>query len=100
SLLLLLLSAFVGCGGGPEPIRFGEDACDNCRMIISDRHFGGELVTGKGKAFKFDDLSCLWQYKTRHKLSDDLLTAQLVIDYNNPGVLMDAAGACFLQSPA
>ncbi len=100
AVLLLVLSAFAGCGGGPEPIRFGEDACDNCRMIISDRHFGAELVTRKGKAYKFDDISCLWKYKTRHNISDDALSAQLVIAYNKPGTLIDADAACFLQSPA
>lgn len=100
-LFFTFLSPFLNsCGGGPQPIRFGEDACDNCRMVISDQRFGAELVTDKGKVFKFDDINCFWKYKQRQQLAAADLSFQLVIDYNQPGKLIDASTACILRSDA
>jgi len=99
-LFTYLLPLLTSCGGGPQPIRFGEDACDNCRMIISDPRFGAQLVTNKGKAFKFDDISCFWKYKNQQRLSDNDLSHQLVIDYNQPKKLIEVNNACILKSDA
>lgn len=41
--LLLLLSALVlgSCArSGPQPIRWGQDNCDMCKMTLMDQHFG------------------------------------------------------------
>lgn len=99
-VILFVLPVLVSCGGGPQPIKFGKDACDNCRMIISDPRFGAEMVTVKGKAYKFDDINCFWKFKKSKEINDAELTFQLVIDYNKPGALIDAANACILQSDA
>lgn len=104
---LIVLTAFIlvypilnSCGGGPQPIRFGEDACDNCRMVISDKRFGAELVTAKGKVFKFDDINCFWKYKQRQKMTEADLSFQMVVAYNQPGQLIEATTACILRSDA
>ncbi|MCC7233550.1 MAG: nitrous oxide reductase accessory protein NosL [Bacteroidia bacterium] len=47
------------CSSGPEPLKTGSDPCAHCKMIISDPRFGAELITSKGKVFKFDDIVCL-----------------------------------------
>ena len=47
------------CSTQPQPIQIEKDNCDFCKMSISDARFGGELVTAKGKAYKFDDMRCL-----------------------------------------
>lgn len=60
--LLLPLSCTLGmtaCHEGPQPIRVGKDACSFCKMGVVDQHFGAELITQKGKVYKFDDLSCM-----------------------------------------
>lgn len=57
SVFFLLLT--LGCEVKPESIKFGEDHCINCKMKIVDPKFGGELVTTKGKIFKFDALECM-----------------------------------------
>ncbi|MDX1911017.1 MAG: hypothetical protein SFV22_06010, partial [Saprospiraceae bacterium] len=49
----------VACSTGPEPIRYGQDNCHACKMTLTDRRFGAEIVTKKGKVYKFDDLNCL-----------------------------------------
>jgi copper chaperone NosL len=58
--LALLLGA--GCGSpetGPVPIAYGEDACDVCRMIISERNFAAQARFGPDRVEKFDDIGCL-----------------------------------------
>jgi copper chaperone NosL len=40
-------------------IHFGEDACAECKMIISDETFAAELQTRTEEPLLFDDLGCL-----------------------------------------
>jgi copper chaperone NosL len=47
----------------PPTIRFGEEACDACRMIIGDEQFAAALVTPTGDALKFDDIGCLVEHE-------------------------------------
>ena len=56
---LLLLA---GCGreeNGPVPIAYDEDACDLCRMFISEAPFAAEARFGPDKIEKYDDVGCL-----------------------------------------
>ena len=63
-LLVLSASALSACttNDNPVAINYNTDACDNCKMTIVDNKFGCEFKTEKGKAFKFDDLSCMIAY--------------------------------------
>ena len=64
ALLIVVLS---GCGPkGPEPIAYNSDKCDHCRMSIADPRFAAEMMTVKGRVYKFDDLSCLISYMGEH----------------------------------
>jgi copper chaperone NosL len=59
-----MLAACQGEGPNrPPTVRFGEEACDSCRMIISDERFAAALVTAAGDAFKFDDVGCLFEHQ-------------------------------------
>lgn len=60
--LALALGCVYCCGGGtPEPVAIvlDEDACDRCRMAISERRYAAQLVTREGRIERFDDLGCL-----------------------------------------
>jgi len=46
----------------PGNIHYGVDACSHCQMIISDSRFASELITSKGKVYKFDSVECLAGY--------------------------------------
>lgn len=59
---VVLFLIAVGCKVKPEPIVFGEDHCSYCKMSIADPKFGAELVTDKGKIYKFDAMECLVPY--------------------------------------
>jgi copper chaperone NosL len=57
SVLLILM--FTGCSSGPQPMKYGVDNCNHCKMKIVDHTSGAEIITAKGKVYKFDDLVCL-----------------------------------------
>jgi copper chaperone NosL len=60
AISLLALVLFSSCSSsGPEKINLNKDDCHNCKMSISDKRFACEIVTEKGRAYKFDDITCL-----------------------------------------
>ena len=87
----------VGCIAKPVAIQYGKDACDFCRMTIMDPAFGGEIITRKGKVYKFDGTECMVNFYKAHLASANDLPTILVADYSNPGRLMDAKQVVFLQ---
>lgn len=58
----ILILFFSSCQSGPQPIKIGVDNCAFCKMTISDNRFGGEIISKKGKIFKFDDMHCLFSF--------------------------------------
>ena len=82
---------------GPEPISFGSDNCANCGMVASDAKFGGELITRKGKVFKFDSVECLAGFLDKKGTGDEVASLW-VIDFAHPTQLIDATRAFYLQS--
>jgi copper chaperone NosL len=82
--------------GGPVPIAYDRDACDFCRMQISDPRYGGEAITRTGKVLKFDSIECLASYYTG--LADRASVRSLwVSDYQRPGTLIPATDARFVH---
>lgn len=51
---------------GPSPIQYNKDACDFCKMTISESRFATELITSKGRVYKFDDMACMLAYGEEH----------------------------------
>lgn len=97
-ILPFLVLGITACKRQFEPINYGREACTYCKMTIMDKHFSAEILTGKGRAIKFDDLGCLLQYiKDEHFTDDDARI--FVADYNNPdGEFLDARNAIYIQS--
>ena len=62
TIILLIGLAMLGCSAKPEPLVFGKDACYTCKMTLVDSKYGAELVTQKGKIYKFDDLNCMLNF--------------------------------------
>ena len=63
-LWILPLVTMMSCSpDGPEPIVLHKDTCAYCKMNISEGHFAAELITKKGRVFKFDDISCLIEFR-------------------------------------
>lgn len=99
-LPLLLLSAIliISCAVEPEPIAYGTDACHHCKMTLVDKKFGAELVTTKGKVYKFDDVNCMITFYQSGEVPTDNFAYKLVVDYSKPAKLIDASNAFYLKS--
>lgn len=96
--LILLVLTLTSCQVEKEDINFGKDDCEHCRMRIVDTRFGAEIVTTKGKVFKFDDVNCMVRYIKDNKVDEKTLAFTLVVDYGNPKQLIDAKTARYLRS--
>ncbi|WP_163377764.1 nitrous oxide reductase accessory protein NosL [Cyclobacterium sp. SYSU L10401] len=87
AVALLLFPVFLSaCSTDPEPIAFGKDHCGYCKMTIADTRFGGELVTTKGKVYKFDAMECLLPYMNESKEQE--YAHILGVAYDDPGNLL------------
>lgn len=100
-LFLLFISALPiisACGNDPEPINFGEDNCAHCKMMITDEKYGAELVTDKGKIYKYDSIECLLEQLHNNTFRDAQIGSMWVIDFSNPRTLIDAKSAYYTQN--
>lgn len=97
--ILVTSHLFLSCTVEPEPLQYGVDACHTCKMKLMDKKFGAELVTQKGKVFKFDDVNCMMTYYHSGENDTSDFTYKLVTDFSDPGKLIDAADAFYLKSP-
>jgi len=85
-------------GGGPQPIRYGQDNCDFCKMGIADKRFGAEILTSKGKTYKFDDFHCLLGFLDSKALATKEIADVYIIDFSGDGQWMKADEGHFLKS--
>ena len=97
-LVLVALAAvvLVACSGGdqPRPIAYDEATCVYCHMAISDRRFGAQFVTTKGRVHSFDSIECLAAYALEHR---DDMRAAWVTDFARPGTMVRADTARFVR---
>lgn len=105
-LVLIFCLFFASCGvdDRPQPIRLGADDCIACQMTIVKGQFACEFITDKGKCFKFDDLSCLFNYIARNEIAEETILKIYVGDYQHPENLIDLKTATLvlgvgIQSP-
>jgi copper chaperone NosL len=96
TLFFLVSSLLFSCSVQPQPIAYGYDYCDYCRMTIVDQQHAAELVTVKGKAHKYDAIECMM--RDLKKWEPHEVALYLITDYARPGELTDAATATYLIS--
>ena len=66
-------------------------------MTIVDRQHAAELVTHKGKVYKFDAAECM--INSLSEMDPESIALFLVTDYSVPEQLIDAKTATFIISP-
>ncbi len=67
SIILLLSACQTGNNADAPPvIRYGEDACDECRMIVNEARFAAGLINSDFQTRRFDDIGCLLIYQKKH----------------------------------
>ncbi|MCD2424355.1 nitrous oxide reductase accessory protein NosL [Niabella pedocola] len=90
---------FSSCtSNSPQPVLLNKDACDFCKMTISDGRFVAELITRNGRIYKFDDMGCLLHYIKEN--GNGNTRKVYVADFKKNNVLTDATTAWFIQSEA
>ncbi|MFN8253773.1 MAG: nitrous oxide reductase accessory protein NosL [Ferruginibacter sp.] len=96
TILLLPVLLLGSCNAGPEAIKVGADNCSFCKMTISDAKYGGEIVTKKGKLFKFDDIHCLLEFKKGNLVEQAEIKDIYLVDFAGSHELVNAK-ECFLM---
>lgn len=96
---VVFIVALVGCSApGPTPINYGSDLCDYCDMTIADKAFGSELVTTKGKVFKFDSIECLAAAETVGDHAASGIDSRWVTDFHNAGTFLNTENALLVAT--
>jgi len=98
SIALASVLFLAGCNPKPEKIAFGKDNCAECKMTIMDPKFGGEIVTKKGKVYKFDDAHCIAVFLERRGVELNNIHQTLFTDYNNSNEFIKVKSVGFVVS--
>ena len=93
---ILTLLLVTSCKVEQEEINYGKDGCLFCSMTIVDNQHAAELVTAKGKVYKYDAIECLINDLKRRDSAE--IGMLFVNDYSNPGDLISAETATYLIS--
>src|SRR5688572_16019705 len=67
-------------------------------MTIMDPKFGAEIVTKKGKIYKFDDVHCVATFMERRGVEMSNIHHTLFVDYNNSDEFIKVKSAEFVVS--
>lgn len=102
-VMVVLTLLLAGCSQAteikPPTIRYGEDKCADCDMIINDERFAAaairEISAGDYESLLFDDIGDLVRYLTQHK--DQTFVASYVHDYDTKAWI-EAEKAVYVDS--
>lgn len=97
NVAILGLFMMLSCApDGPDPIALNKDACEHCKMTISNGQFAGEIITKKGRVYKFDDMFCVRDY--REENPDMELKATYIHYFLGDNELIPAESAFYVKS--
>jgi copper chaperone NosL len=100
SIAACILVFFMSCSTNPQPFNYGKDVCDFCKMGIADPKFGGEIITKKGKIYKFDDPICLSRFLQTGTVREENIARKLLINFEKQNDFIDLNNAYLLSSAA
>jgi len=95
---IIVCMLMIACSVEPQPLDYGIDACYTCKMTLMDPKFGAEIVTKKGKVYKFDDMNCMLSFHHSGIEPEENMAYRLVIDFANPETLIDATNSYYVKS--
>jgi len=98
AMVIAALLVMTACNPKAEKIAIGKDNCSECKMTIMDPKFGGELVTKKGKVYKFDDTHCIAAFLERRGIELSDIHKTLFVNYSNPREFVEVKSAEFVVS--
>jgi copper chaperone NosL len=98
--MLLPFALLQSCDSGPQPIQPGIDQCSFCKMTVSDTRFSCELITQKGKVYKFDDTHCMISFVNAPGTNKNSIKQFYLADFNETTKWLNAENAWLLKSEA
>ena len=92
----LLVILMISCATqGAEAIKLNTDGCEFCKMKIADGKFGAEIITAKGRIYKFDDMHCMINYHKENNTTQ--IQSFFIHDYNQDNTLIAAESAYYVK---
>ena len=76
----------------------GRPTCDYCRMIITEKEYGGRIKTAKGKTLIFDATECMAAFVIKAMVKPAEIQSLWSMHFSQPGQMLNARTACYLQS--
>lgn len=98
SCLVVIIISLAGCAVGVQPVNYGKENCELCKMTIMNNQFAAELITKKGKVFKFDDIHCMALYIKNVPVDKENINQLFITDFSMPGKFINAGNAVFIKS--
>jgi nitrous oxide reductase accessory protein NosL len=103
-LMAMLTFVLSACGGdpgqGPVEVKWDRDACERCRMVLSDRLHSAQVRVptpdGGSRVYRFDDIGCALIWLEERAERDDPATEIWVNDWRT-GDWIDARTATYLR---
>lgn len=93
-LITSIFTTIIACSkSGPQEIAIGKDQCENCKMTITDAKYATQMITEKGRVYKFDDIKCMQDYEMSSK---DAATAKTYVADFPSGQFFDSSRANFI----
>lgn len=98
-LAVLAAVATMACAApAPGVIQYDADACEHCRMTISDPRFAAQLVTRTGKRYLFDDPTCAAAFVGSGSAAPEDVHSIWMNDHAHPGSHVNVDDAVFVVS--
>ncbi len=96
-LLFTLLACTSEPETGPVKVNFDRDACERCRMLLSDRFHAAQIRGGeRNQVFKFDDVGGAVIWLAEQSWKDEEKTEIWVTDHNT-GDWIDAKKSWYVR---
>ena len=93
-----ILFFLVSCSAQPEPFKVGTDICHLCKMGIADEKFGGEIISKKGKVFRFDDIGCMIRFMKAGGIEQKDISQTVAINYEKKNDFINTEKSVFVSS--
>lgn len=99
SIYVLFSLILLSCNTQPQPLIAGRDECSFCKMPVADTKFGAEIITQKGKLYKFDDIGCMINFLKAGLIKEEKVKNLFVVNYSDNQKFLNVNEAVFLKSP-
>ncbi|ODC00383.1 hypothetical protein A3197_08530 [Candidatus Thiodiazotropha endoloripes] len=99
--LLMLVACSGDSGTGPKEVKWDRDACERCRMVVSDRYHAAQIRyfppdKKRSEVAMFDDIGCATLWLAKQPWEDDPKTEIWVTDHRT-GDWIDARKATYVK---